>query len=169
MDNDKLAALERRVADLEAVNDLALRELRAQRAEADPEMQARRAAEEARNKERSGALATLALKCNGLSGLRFPLGALRQVLDIAPAVMESDATPVRNTLPAVIAAIERVQALAQEVPEVAWPEATELLRDAERMRDDAISALRTFDQRLEEQERTRRRRLGLPEESGAAR
>lgn len=168
-DQDRFAALGQRVADLEEVNAVALDGLRDKRAAADPEVQAAQAAADVRSKACSDALAILKLKLNGLNGLRFALGALRRVLDIARAVMESDATSVRNTLPPVITAIERVQALAAEAPEVAWPESVELLQEAEHMRDDATAALRDFDRRMEEQEQMRRRRLGLPEDSEAAR
>lgn len=133
---------------------------------ADPEAQCQREGIKQRQEARGAALKVLHKATNDV---RFPLGALRNVLRYARALMPSDVGTLRDALPALAKRIERVQAVAAEAPGLAWPEATELLRDAERMRDDATAALAEFDRRMEAQEAERRRRLGLPDESKAAR
>lgn len=126
---------------------------------------AREAVEQQRVKERRDALAYLA---HHETAVRFPLGALRDVLKVANAVMDSDAAPLRRVLPGLEQSIERVRALVEREP---WPDGEERLRGqqhpptGEAMLADARAALAEFDRRMAEQEQMRRRRL----ESGAAR
>lgn len=159
-DDDKLTALERRVADLEQIpgHGQELRGIRDERERAAREADGSTAADEAWNRQRIDALMRLR---KATSNVRYPLGALRDVLGYARALMPSDVGTLRDALPALITAIDRVQGLAAEAPEVAWPEPPgllrdELLRDAERFRDDGTTALVQFDRRWAEQEAARR-------------
>jgi hypothetical protein len=144
------AALAQRVADLEALHAPSLAEIRTQRAAADPEAQRQRAETKGRDRARCDSLLILEKATNDV---RFPLGALRKVLRWGRFVMGSDASPVREALPKLVAAIERVLALVGDEP---WPESVEPLQEAERFREDATAALAEFDQRWAEQEAARR-------------
>lgn len=154
-------AQEQLLADLAELHAPALAELRAQRAAATPEAQAGRAAEEARDRERRDAIAYLK---HAETKVRFPLGALREVVEIAgkagKLLMPSDATPLRDILPLLEQAVARVRALIAQEP---WPEAEERLQgrnQGETLLADARAVLAEFDHLLAEREAAR---------SGAAR
>lgn len=157
-------ALERRLADLEELHVSALQEIRSAREQAAREADGSAAAEAVRNKERQDAIAYLK---HHETSVRFPLGALRDVLKVARAVMDSDAAPVRRVLPGLEQSIERVRTLMKRE---SWPEGQQRLRgqhplQGEDLLADAHAALAEYNRRFAEQEQMRRRRL----ESGAAR
>lgn len=149
------AALTARVVDLEAVNALPLGELRAARAAADPEAQAMRAVEQQRDKERSDALSYLKL---GENRMRFPLHALRPVVDagrVGKIIMPADGEELRRALPRLEQDIERLRALVQRAP---WPEGEQRLQKAEALLADARAVLAAFDRLVAEREAARRPR-----------
>lgn len=158
--DDRVTALEGRVAELErTVGDLSelhaaeLGALGDRRAAADPTVQALRAAEADRDRERIMVLQRLR---RGEVAVGAALGPARDMVQIGKSgrlVMASDASPLRDALSGLTKAIDNVNGL---VKRDLWPEGEERLRKAEALRAKGSDVLGEFDRLLAERRAARR-------------
>lgn len=159
--DDRLAAL---VADLEELHAVELQEIRAARELAAREADGNAAAEKARSDERRDAFKRVEYWMN--SKVTFALRPVRQAVEYKNAAMESLATPLREQLPRLKQETEVLRGMVRADP---WAEGRAVLDTADAKIASADSYLAQFDALRAGDEATRRRRLGLPEESEAPR
>lgn len=139
--DDRVAALEQRVADIEAVLALSLAALRREREAADPDVQARRADEATRDQERRDALARMKLAMN--SHVRFDLRSARQALEHASRPMESDVAALRRSLSKLEEAAEALR--PHVAADQSWEDGRKNLAEAAKMIADARAVVARFD------------------------
>ncbi len=145
---DPVAALEQRIADLEAIHAVELGALRAERAAQDPEVQRQRAAVQKRDKERALALTIMR---HAAQPVRSTLGHLQNGLQYG-GLFPSSGNQIRDAMPGLVEAIEGVRALVVREP---WPEGQRQLQETEGLKATASEALAEFDRRLAERKAAR--------------
>jgi hypothetical protein len=137
------AALAQRVADLETVNDAAVRDIRAQRAAADPAVQAAQEAKEAQQQERSDAVKRAHASTNAI---RFSSKRVRDGLKWG-GMTPHTADEMRRAL---LVHEQTTETLRVLVVAGLWPEGEAKLTEAVEWHDIGRAALAEFDQRLAE-------------------